>query len=882
MPGLSSPSVPRLGRTWRVALALSVASAGAASCGAGAPARQTSPSSRSAPSTTSPKGAEPAVSYTWEHEADSSLDIGGGATSTLSAVLAPPAPGDPWLIVGTRTAGDGATTATVWSATNTANWHAANLTGADGRASAAAVWGTKTVVVGSVGAGHSKRAAVWISPGPGQPFAAVPAVPAFAATAESPPGGGAAVTGSASMNVVGAGTEGVFVTGAVSGRPAMWYSTNGTDWQRVPGAERLIAGARDAKVSSILVDANEVYVAGSVQAGTNTAGALWVSNDGISWRTFGAADNPFVGPGDHVIEGLVADGASLVAVGAVRSGQDWTPATWVSPDGATWSEADEALPAAPQPNAGSGGTVVRAVAASAGGATQGPVVAVGGSVGAQRIWSSPSGEGWSEVAMPPSTAEATNWSADLVASYRTTTVVVDSQAGQPRVLVRDRLAWTDVTAHSDVFGPTRATATPAGFLDRDGRLLAFVDVVRPGRAIGAPAEHTVVVVESADGQRWSILSRGAQWKGATVNAVTTSGGKLVAVGTRPSGRFPGTTAAVMWTSSDGRHWTQAASFESGSRASLSATAVSGPAATPVAAGWGPRSRTRSGSSTDLTPSGLAWTDAAVGWKARGALDAAASLGAERPLGACTNGKTTVVVGSATRTATPAATSRAANQSSGSGSTSVPKATTTTLPVTGNGSGPSGQGDDGTVAAAWSTSGSSGWTAGTVSPLTGVGGGVEMLGCQATPSGFVAYGQEPSQYGQEVPATWASPDGSTWTLTQAPNLEDAGSAPFTDLAVHGSKWIAVSGGSMPAASSPTDPATPVDDPLVASDLLGPTTPGGAAGVWMSTDGGTSWAQIGGGPIAGGPLGADRIVTFAGKLVVIGQSGGRLAVWLGMSS
>jgi hypothetical protein len=672
------------------------------------------------------------------------------------------------------------------------------------------------------------------------------------------------------MDVVGAGTEGVFVAGAVSGRPAMWYSTDGTDWQRVAGAEKVIGDTPGTRVSALLVTPNGVYATGTVQDGTNTAAALWTSSDGITWHNMSA---PFVGPGDHVIDGLVANSAAstpeaLVAVGAVRSGPTWTPATWISPDGQTWSQADEALPSAPRPQTEAGGSVVRAVAATTSG-----VEAVGGSSNAARLWTSPDGNGWNEVALPTAAADATNWTADLLATDGATTVIADSEAGQPHVLVEGPSGWDDVTATSSVFGAPRATATPAALLRHAGKLLLVVDVSQPGRALDT-SSATVDVLGSADGRTWTSLSSGGPFTGSTVNAVTVSSGTLVAVGSKRPTSGSGPSTATMWTSTDGRTWTSVATFGITPGSPQTATAVAALGTQVVAAGRGTRSAGATSATTESTA--LGWSASGSGWQATGPLDAVASIGTERPLAACSNGKKLVAVGSTTRTGIPPAPPGTKTKTSTS-------STATTVAPVGSPAGTDAQADDGTMAASWSTTNGVTWTVGHVSPPTGVGADVKMVGCVATAKGFVAYGQAPGHSGEEVPALWTSSNGSAWTLVVASSLDDAGPAPFTDLATHDSTWLAVSGGSTPADGNPDDPTVALGNPILApQDPAAATGIDGSAGVWLSSDNGTSWSQLPttGTPWASAPaLTTDRVLFDGADPVVAGQVEGQLAVWSG---
>ncbi|MGH9095679.1 MAG: hypothetical protein ACRDXE_11005, partial [Acidimicrobiales bacterium] len=123
-------------------------------------------------------------------------------TTGQAAGTGSPIPGSDWLIAGTTTGTDGRTTATVWTSPDSVGWAATALTGpgTDSRASAATRWGDRTVIVGSIGVGTERRAAVWFSSATGAPFVPV----ATQATLGAPAGAG----GGAEMDVVAAGALG--------------------------------------------------------------------------------------------------------------------------------------------------------------------------------------------------------------------------------------------------------------------------------------------------------------------------------------------------------------------------------------------------------------------------------------------------------------------------------------------------------------------------------------------------------------------------------------------------------------------------------------------------------------------------------------------------
>jgi len=842
----------------------------------------------------------PAPSYDWLRSDSAALGLGGGTTSTLSDILAPGVPTGGWLIVGTRTAADGTTTATVWTSGNATQWQATSLPGADGQAFAAARWGTHTIVVGSLGTGTDQHAAVWISPGKDQPFTAVPDQATFAGRASE-----TGATGATRMTMVGAATDGVYAVGAADGGTAVWYSTNGTTWQQEPSAERLLNGV-NATVTSLSVSGGGATLTGDITHGTERVGALWSSSDGISWQQH-STYQPFDGPGDDVLNDRLSLYGSVLVVGAVRDGPDWQPATWLSPNGEMWGEPNEALPATAAP----GGEVIRAAALGGG-----HIVAVGGSATTQELWMAGIGARlWREVALPAPIGTAGNWSADLVATNGPKTIIIDSQPGQPHVLVGAGGHWTDVTKQPGPFGRPRTIVTPVGLAHAGHRLVLLADVDRPAAAIGGASHFGAVALGSTDGGRtWRRLSDGPGWADVRLQGLTSVKGHLVAVGDQlsPSGASDG---VGMWTSANGSRWSQ---FGSGTGAGLDAAAVAavdgravavGSASLGSGSGSGVFGSAGSGSggsdSSDLGGAGSGGVTGAAGWTAASGWSDAQPLGgpaagASRAVGACADGTRAVAVGQATRdsrppTAVPAGSASTGSSTSssstikGKGGRAGTSTTTTTEPKTGSEAGPIGQSDQGTLAVAWSSRDGNDWLPATVAPMTGVGAQATMTGCLRVGSRWVAYGAAPDTTGPAVPAVWTSPTGTAWTAVTptGPAGDQPGS--FTDLTASGSTWTAVSGGLIPALSSSANPATVADDPLsatapttAATGTNGGSTNGGTA-IWRSVDGGRSWSRLDtSGPawtVPGGQTAADLVTGQGRDLLVVGIAGGRLEVWTG---
>ena len=567
--------------------------------------RDTSPSTSVAPprspattaATTAPVesargAATTAEAYAWQRADDPALAIGGGSTTTISAVLAPmpivptspdspPSPSTlstPWRIAGTAIAADGGPTATLWSSANGLRWARTPLTGPTepSQATAAAEWHNTTVVVGSVGVGASQRAAVWISTAPGSSFRAV-SVPA--------------IPGVASMGLVTAGPLGLFAAGGANGKVAFWSSTDGTHWTEDANAEKIVSASVDPRINALLAEGDVVYAAGSTQAGGSTEAALWTSGDGINWHRVDSAQAVFGGEGDRVITALAPLGTGLVAVGGMDGGSGWSPVSWISPNGASWSQPSASFPMSPRAGEGLTGTLVRAVSAwtSTSGSTE--LVAVGGSSTAQRVWNSSDGVVWSEVPLPAASARSTAWRATLVASMEGATVVADGDPGQPHVLVNGTNGWTQPSANPGVFGPVQPMAWPQSLAKVGDQLELTVELYRPAQAIGA-ASTTLSVLTSDDGRDWAAPAASTA---ATVASLV------------PPALPTGATAEIKF----GSEW--------------------------VAVGQGGSTPTVSTSSPNPLGMAVAWTSAASSiWSPRGALDRAPGISFELPEGVCSS------------------------------------------------------------------------------------------------------------------------------------------------------------------------------------------------------------------------------------------------------
>ena len=484
----------------------------------------------------------------WARLADPTLAVGGGPTATVSAVMAPALGSTTWAIAGTRLTARGTSSPTVWTSADGRAWRATAIAvrGGAGSASAMTTWRTATFVVGSVGVGEAQRAAVWTSASPAGPYTAVPVTPLVARSA-------------AAMTVVTGGALGVFAIGADDGRPAVWSSTNGQAWTESDSFAKVMTQSVDARVTSLLATNNAVYAAGSAADGADTVAALWSTTDGLNWHRIRSADVAFGGPGRRVINALAPLGTGLVAVGSIGVGPASSPASWISPDGASWSQPSEDF--AMGTRAQQTGNAAAALDLAAVPAPSGNLLfAVGGGSGAGRLWRSADGVRWAEVAQPADAVASVEWHPALVGSNGVTTVVADSDPGRPYVLAGAPGGWSEPSADPAVFGPVQTSAVPTALTERGATLTMTVSVDSPPQRIGDSAKATVVLV-STGGSRWRRA--GPSGAGPVLPAGATTAvhwaGRWVAIGisTAHLAKTAGPDTmglAAAWTSTDGVQW----------------------------------------------------------------------------------------------------------------------------------------------------------------------------------------------------------------------------------------------------------------------------------------------------------------------------------------
>jgi hypothetical protein len=352
---------------------------------------------------------------------------------------------------------------------------------------------------------------------------------------------------------VAQGALGLFAVGTVDGKLAFWSSTNGVQWTESAQAERVIGASQTSRVNSLLAEGDIVYAAGTTSAGASTEAALWSSGDGINWHQVTSAPTSFTGSGSRAIEALAPLGTGLVAVGAVSRGGRWFPASWISPNGASWSQPSEAFAAGTRPLEAplSGDAMIRDVSAITTLSGPNELVAVGGSATQQRVWTSSDGSHWTALALPPGAAASTAWQASLVASSIGTTVVVDGVIGQPHVLTSSPVGWKEPSTDPATFGSVQPQPVPVALSENGTGLVLEVQVTTPTQTIKG-SSSAVRFFTSSDGRSWTaghtaqLSDRPAALPAGAVTATRFRSG-WVAVGRGPSG-------AASWTSTNGISW----------------------------------------------------------------------------------------------------------------------------------------------------------------------------------------------------------------------------------------------------------------------------------------------------------------------------------------
>lgn len=230
---------------------------------------------------------------------------------------------------------------------------------------------------------------------------------------------------------------------------AVWTSPDGITWSPVDDQAEALGGAGSQRIETVIAAGPGFVAVGSDE----TDGAVWTSTDGRAWSRVPDPDGVLGGPGDQRIEDIVARPGGLVAVGGDSDETQGDIAVWLSSNGLDWTRVptDEAL--AP-------GTGQIALGVAAGGPG---LVMVGlaeyrdSSVAA--VWTSPDGLAWTRVPHDGSVFGGENGSAMTAVSAWDRGLVAVGQDnafdGSPDAAAwfsLDGLTWSKAPYDFDTFG----------------------------------------------------------------------------------------------------------------------------------------------------------------------------------------------------------------------------------------------------------------------------------------------------------------------------------------------------------------------------------------------------------------------------------------------
>lgn len=319
-------------------------------------------------------------------------------------------------------------------------------------------------------------------------------------------------------------------------------------WSRVAHDEDILGGGGEQQMNGVVAGGPGLVAVGSDESGGDQDAAVWTSSDGVNWSRVAHDEAVLGGEGPQRMLSVTASGQGVVAVGAGSNGSDGPVdgMVWTSPDGLEWSRV-------PHDEAVFGGDGVEEILSVAAG---GPgFVAVGTELPPSDavVWVSPDGFSWSRISddlgVMSGDGNQSSWG---VASGPRLLVNVgrDEFAGTWGAAVwtsPDGVAWSRVPDDESVLGA------------RD--VLISVIAGGPGfvavGAYDADSDRDAAVWVSSDGVTWSRIAHDADvFGGAGIQsmAAAASGATgFVAVGWDESGGF---SDAAAWTSPDGVRWSR--------------------------------------------------------------------------------------------------------------------------------------------------------------------------------------------------------------------------------------------------------------------------------------------------------------------------------------
>jgi hypothetical protein len=119
---------------------------------------------------------------------------------------------------------------------------------------------------------------------------------------------------------------------------AVWTSPDGGVWSRVPHDEAVFGGPGHQWMWSVTAGSPGLVAVGEARSDDGgSVAAVWTSTDGRVWSRVPHDEAVFGGRGSQVMWSVTEGGPGLVAVGQAQSGGGWVAAVWTSTDGRVWS-----------------------------------------------------------------------------------------------------------------------------------------------------------------------------------------------------------------------------------------------------------------------------------------------------------------------------------------------------------------------------------------------------------------------------------------------------------------------------------------------------------------------------------------------------------------
>ena len=298
---------------------------------------------------------------------------------------------------------------------------------------------------------------------------------------------------------------------------AVWTSTDGVSWSRVPHDDELF-GPAETRIYAVtiggpgLVAVGEECTEEDVAAFRCWVSAVWTSPDGVEWTRLPTDDTVF--PPESFIADVVTFGDTLV-IGGMMCGEDpgCRPSIWTSLDGVNWAQAWTEVQAG----------AINDLAVGSNGLVAVGYRVEGDSDDRAAIWSSSDGINWQQGPYEPDffgfgAAEAAERGVTAVSPTSGGFVAVGQMDDAPAVWVLEEGSeWSLLTTDPDLFGGS----VPTALLATEGGLLAV------GRNVDGAAVWT-----SSDGSSWN---RAASAGGEGISTVVAWGEGFVAGGVADEG-----------------------------------------------------------------------------------------------------------------------------------------------------------------------------------------------------------------------------------------------------------------------------------------------------------------------------------------------------------